>query len=153
MAKKTPSRTVKKQRRSPWLWPVLLGAAVLVVAAVFLLTRDGGQGQPSAALPPEVSVAEAMELREGGAFILDVREPHEWEEFHIPGATLIPLAELEGRASEVPQDREVVVVCRTGNRSATGRDILRAAGLESVASMAGGMVQWRSAGHPTVSGP
>jgi rhodanese-related sulfurtransferase len=87
------------------------------------------------------------------AFILDVREPDEWVESHIPGATLIPLGELASRVDEVPQDQEVVVVCRSGNRSAEGRDILLAAGFEQVTSMAGGVNQWKAAGFETVSGP
>jgi rhodanese-related sulfurtransferase len=55
--------------------------------------------------------------------------------------------------SEVPQDQEVVVVCRSGNRSQQGRDILLSAGFEQVTSMAGGVNQWKSAGFETVSGP
>jgi rhodanese-related sulfurtransferase len=82
-----------------------------------------------------------------------VREPDEWVESHIPGATLIPLGELASRVSEVPQDQEVVVVCRSGNRSAEGRDILLSAGFEHVTSMAGGVNQWKAAGFETVSGP
>ncbi len=86
----------------------------------------------------EVDVQEAYTLREQGAFILDVRQPEEWEAGHIPGATLIPLGELESRVDELPQDEEIVVVCRSGNRSATGRDILLDAGFTDVTSMGGG---------------
>jgi rhodanese-related sulfurtransferase len=105
-----------------------------------------------AALPLEVVVAEASALRDGGALILDVREPDEWVAGHIPDATLIPLGELAGRVAEVPTDRQVVVVCRSGNRSASGRDILLAAGHPGVTSMAGGMNDWAAAGYPTVTG-
>jgi len=105
-----------------------------------------------AALPAEVSTAEALALREAGAFVLDVRQPEEWNAVHIPGATLIPLDELSSRLSEVPKDRQVVVVCRSGNRSAQGRDILLGAGLPSVTSMAGGMNDWAAAGYPTATG-
>jgi rhodanese-related sulfurtransferase len=92
-------------------------------------------------------------MRDSGAFILDVREPDEWNESHIPGATLIPLGELASRVDEVPQDQEVVVVCRSGNRSQQGRDILLSAGFTDVTSMAGGVNQWKAAGFETVSGP
>jgi rhodanese-related sulfurtransferase len=105
-----------------------------------------------AALPAEVSTAEALALREAGAFVLDVRQPEEWNAVHIPGATLIPLGELSSRLSEVPKDRQVVVVCRSGNRSAQGRDILLGAGFPSVTSMAGGMNDWAAAGYPTATG-
>jgi phage shock protein E len=105
-----------------------------------------------AALPAEVSVADALALRGAGAFVLDVRQPDEWSSGHIPGATLIPLGELESRVAEVPADRQVVVVCRSGNRSAQGRDILRGTGLASVTSMAGGMNDWVAAGYPVETG-
>jgi rhodanese-related sulfurtransferase len=82
-----------------------------------------------------------------------VRQPDEWVESHIPGATLIPLGELASRVDEVPQGQEVVIVCRSGNRSAEGRDILLAAGFEQVTSMAGGVNQWKATGFETVSGP
>jgi len=104
------------------------------------------------ALPDEIDVAAAARERDAGAFILDVREPDEWAAGHIPGATLIPLGQLTARAGEVPTDRDVVVVCRSGNRSAQGRDILRAAGLTQVTSMAGGMKAWTAAGNPTTAG-
>ncbi len=105
-----------------------------------------------APLPLEISVQEAASMRDQGAFILDVREPSEWEAIHIPDATLIPLGALAQRVAEVPKDKDIVVVCRSGNRSQEGRDILLQAGFMRVTSMAGGVNQWRAAGFPTVSG-
>jgi rhodanese-related sulfurtransferase len=55
--------------------------------------------------------------------------------------------------NELPRDQEIVVVCRSGNRSQQGRDILLQAGFTQVTSMAGGLSQWRSAGYSTVTGP
>ena len=101
----------------------------------------------------EVSVAEAVKLRDAGAFVLDVRQPEEWEQVHIPGATLIPLGELQVRSDELPKDAKVLVVCRSGNRSQQGRQILLAAGFTTVTSMAGGVTQWQLEGNPVVSGP
>jgi rhodanese-related sulfurtransferase len=74
-------------------------------------------------------------------------------EFHVPGSILIPLAELAGRVEELPREQEIVVVCRSGNRSAQGHDILLQAGFTRVTSMAGGLTQWKAAGYSTVSGP
>ena len=105
------------------------------------------------ALPAEISVAQAAAKRDAGAFILDVRQPDEWNETHIPGATLIPLDKLEARVNEVPKDKEVVVVCRSGNRSKPGRDALKAAGFTQVTSVTGGLKDWKAAGLPTVTGP
>lgn len=104
-------------------------------------------------LPAEISVAEAAARRDAGAFILDVREPDEWEAAHIPGATLIPLGRLSTRLAEVPRSQEIVVVCRSGNRSRQGRDLLLEAGFNQVTSMAGGLTEWQAQGYPTVSGP
>lgn len=140
---------------------LVLGAAALVAAcSPAAPAASSSPNAPAAsapagsiqALPAEVSVAEALTLRTAGAFILDVREPSEWAAGHIPDATLIPLGDLSARIAEVPKDRQVVVVCRSGNRSAQGRDILRGAGHPSVTSIAGGMNDWAAAGYPTVTG-
>ncbi len=140
---------------------LVLGAAALLAACSPAAPASSSSPRAPAAsvpagslqaLPAEVSVAEALTLREAGAYVLDVREPSEWAAGHIAGATLIPLGELASRVSEVPRDRQVVVVCRSGNRSAQGRDVLLAAGHPSVTSMAGGMNDWAAAGYPTTTG-
>lgn len=141
----------KKQTFNPTLLWAGVGLIAVILAGVFLFNPDNSA--TAEALPREISVAEAAAMRDEGAFILDVREPDEWNESHIPGATLIPLGELASRVSEVPQDQEVVVVCRSGNRSQQGRDILLSAGFTNVTSMAGGVNQWKAAGFETVSGP
>lgn len=106
----------------------------------------------SAALPVEITPAQAAQMQSEGAFILDVRQPDEWTEGHIEGATLIPLDELGNRLNEIPKDSKVVVVCRSGNRSAQGRDLLLLNGFTQVTSMAGGMNAWVSAGFPVITG-
>lgn len=136
-----------------WVW-LAIGVIVLAVGGGLLLQSGGHDAQnTTGALPSEISVAQAVAMRNEGAFILDVRQPEEWQEYHVPGSTLIPLGELEARVNEIPADQEIVVVCRSGNRSTTGRDILRQAGFEQVTSMAGGLIDWRANGYPTVSGP
>jgi len=137
------------------MW-ALGGVLILLVAFGGLLLTRGERASAvsdSITLPAEITVAQAAVKREAGAFILDVRTPEEWEDFHVPGSTLISLDELENRSSEVPRDLEVVVVCRSGNRSQVGRDILLEAGFAQVTSMAGGLKQWRASGYDTVSGP
>jgi glyoxylase-like metal-dependent hydrolase (beta-lactamase superfamily II)/rhodanese-related sulfurtransferase len=83
--------------------------------------------------------------------VLDVRSPAEFdgELGHIEHAQLIPLDDLRARASEVGDDKPVVVVCQTGRRSAMATLILRKAGHERVATLAGGMVGWRDLGLPS----
>lgn len=135
-------------------------AILLALTAITVLTSAcapavaaAGAQAGAASLPTDMTISQADEKRSQGAFILDVRQPDEWNQVHIPGATLIPLGELSNRLKEVPKDREVVVVCRSGNRSQQGRDILRSAGYTRVTSMAGGVVQWQAQGLPVVSGP
>jgi rhodanese-related sulfurtransferase len=84
--------------------------------------------------------------------VLDVREKTEWDEYHIPNTKLIPKGELPNRLSEVPKDKKIVVVCRSGNRSQEGRDILLAAGYNAT-SMAGGLKEWYAKNYPTEGVP
>jgi phage shock protein E len=127
--------------------PLVQIGIVVVVALViyFLLSTSSGVG---GGLPANVSVDEAYAMVQDGAFMLDVREVTEWNEFHAPIATLIPLGELAARVNELPRDKKIVVVCRSGNRSQQGRDILLAAGFTQVTSMDGGMNAWRTSGYP-----
>jgi rhodanese-related sulfurtransferase len=106
-----------------------------------------------APLPAEISVDQAYKMYQQGTFLLDVRTPEEWEAYHLEGTTLIPLDELESRVDELPVDEEIVVVCRSGNRSQVGRDILRQAGITQSTSMAGGLKGWYAAGYPLVGSP
>ncbi len=141
----------KNSNASRWLIAgiVLVG---VVLGAIFV--PDGIKTPVSAGnnLPSNVTVEEAYHLRQEGAFMLDVRRIDEWEQGHIPGATLIPLDELGSRLDEVPRDQPVVVVCRSGNRSSQGRDILLDAGFTQVTSMDGGMNSWQAMGYETISG-
>jgi rhodanese-related sulfurtransferase len=127
-------------------------STLALAAALLLLLVAACGGGAAATLAPETDVGAAAALQDAGAFVLDVREPDEWATGHIAGATLISLGQLSSRLAEVPRDREVVVVCRTGHRSAQGRDILLAAGYREVTSMAGGMTAWVAAGKPVVTG-
>jgi len=145
-----PNKNKKAQKKGlpTWLLAIIVLAVISVLGIGALQISNLGAGQ----YPSEVSVTQASDLRTQGAFILDVRQPEEWTQFHIPGATLIPLGDLPNRLKEVPKDKEIVVVCRTGHRSAQGRDILKTAGFTKVTSMAGGLTQWQTAGLPTVTG-
>ena len=93
---------------------------------------------------PEIDVAELDRLSEhpDGVQIVDVREPEEWAEGHIPGAIHIPLGDLAHRTGELDSGRPVVTICRSGRRSLTAVDTLTAAGFRQAASLAGGMIDW-----------
>jgi rhodanese-related sulfurtransferase len=146
MSKKNkPAKPSSTRKRSPfWIWITLAAVAVLAIGAIFLIGR-----KPDAEKSPsEISISQAYGKYQKGVFFLDVRTQAEWDSYHIPNTTLIPLDQLAARVNEVPQDREVVVVCRSGNRSKTGRDLLSQAGYDQVTSMSGGVNAWRAAGYP-----
>jgi adenylyltransferase/sulfurtransferase len=99
----------------------------------------------------------ATELKEkmdrGDDFLLvDVREPAEWEIMQIPGAVLIPKGEiLNGNAlSELPQDREIVLYCKSGIRSAESLAALKAAGLGNSVHVQGGVIAWQAQVDPSL---
>ena len=132
---------------------VQIGILVAVAIVIFLIASMGGEQSSNAGtLPASVSVDEAHQMYTDGTFVLDVRTPEEWNEFHVPNTTLIPLDELTARVNELPKDQPILVVCRSGNRSQTGRDILLQAGFNAI-SMDGGLNAWRESGYPVVSGP
>ena len=150
--KSTKKSDLKKIGLPSWLLWVLLVIAV-AVGGFFAIQQNNKRAESINNLPAEMSVAEVAKLNTDDYYFLDVREPSEWNEFHIDWATLIPLGELAKRVNELPKDKNIIVVCRSGNRSAQGRDILLKAGFEAVSSMAGGMNDWRSQGNPVVTGP
>lgn len=123
----------------------------------------GRNGQDAHA--PAASVAEAAPPRDispeaakrmldrGEAVLVDVREPWEWAGGRIPGATLIPLGELDRRLGEVPADRPVIFYCAVGQRSAAAADALRARGHAHAYNIAGGIVAWMNGQYPVEAGP
>ncbi len=78
-------------------------------------------------------------------YVIDVREPREFAQGHVPGSKLIPLPALLDDLSQAPHDRPVVLVCRGGRRSALAAAGLRDAGHPNAAALEGGMVAWEAA--------
>lgn len=79
--------------------------------------------------------------------VLDVREQWEYDEGHIPDVVLIPMGDVPNRLAEIPTDKEVIVTCRSGNRSAQITDFLRQQGFDNVHNMDGGILAWEAAGY------
>lgn len=129
---------------------VQLGLVAFIILVIFLIAQGGGG--TTATLSAEVSADAGYQMVQDGAFMLDVRTQEEWDEYHAPMATLVPLDQLQARLNELPKDKEILVVCRSGNRSQQGRDILRAAGFNAT-SMAGGMKDWYAKGFPVEGVP
>lgn len=84
------------------------------------------------------------------AFVLDVREPSEYESGHLLNAKLIPLGKLKERVGELEKykDKPLVVVCRSGNRSGTACAILSKLGFDQAYNLMGGMMAWQKASLP-----
>jgi rhodanese-related sulfurtransferase len=97
---------------------------------------------------PEVDVVEASS-GDAHNVLLDVRNANEWEAGHAPGAIWIPMAELERVRTEIPFNRRVVCICRSGQRSGRAAESLNSWGFDAV-NTAGGMKAWAAAGFPVV---
>ncbi len=96
-----------------------------------------------------VSVREAKQmLEDGGAVFIDVREPGEYAEGHAIGTKLIPLNSVFGRQSELPEDRDLLFICKMGQRSALAAEYAAAAGRTRLFNVEGGTEAWREAGLP-----
>jgi glyoxylase-like metal-dependent hydrolase (beta-lactamase superfamily II)/rhodanese-related sulfurtransferase len=120
-----------------------------------ILATNRGEADYSWAMPHDHTGVPSIDPREApawlaqrDAFVLDVREPHEYAAGHVPGAVSVPQAELALRLDYVPRDREVLVVCASGVRSMRSAQFLKQVGFHCVTNLTGGTNGWRAAGHP-----
>jgi rhodanese-related sulfurtransferase len=84
--------------------------------------------------------------------VLDVREPEEYAQGHVPGAINLPQAELASRLDELPRTRSLTLICRSGSRSLRAAQFLKQLGFEQVLNVRGGTLAWRAADKPLVFG-
>lgn len=133
--------------------------AVVIPLAVTFLVIYGLTGKaPSGGMNGDASTtgltitAEQLQKRLAGGeklIIIDVREPDEWEQGHIPGARLIPLGQIGSRSNELDPGQEIILVCRSGNRSGQAQRVLEGKGFRRTVNMVGGMLRWNG---PVVAG-
>ncbi len=90
--------------------------------------------------------ADEANTRRDELFLLDVRQPDEYGAGHVPGSVHIPMQELGARQAELPTDRTIVCVCRTGSRSGMVTRALAQAGY-AAENLDGGLQRWAAAGH------
>ena len=95
-----------------------------------------------------IEVSEADEMMMNGAAVIDVREPHEYNAGHVPGATLIPVNTVYARREELPKDKDLIFVCAVGQRSALACEMAAAAGLTRLFNLEGGTDAWIKSGMP-----
>lgn len=101
--------------------------------------------------PLETDVASAARLFASGTLLIDVREPNEVAVVHLPGSQHIPIRDIPARAAEIPRDRQVLILCHHGGRSARVTQFLRASGWENITNVAGGINAWALQVDPTLS--
>jgi sulfur-carrier protein adenylyltransferase/sulfurtransferase len=110
-----------------------------------------GEDAPSSAKVPEIQVAELKRRLDAGEdiFVLDVREPHEYQICNL-GGYLIPLGDLPKRIHELDSSREIVVHCKSGGRSAKAVDFLHQSGFKRAANLTGGILAWAEKIDPSI---
>ncbi|HHQ69651.1 MAG TPA: rhodanese-like domain-containing protein [Halothiobacillaceae bacterium] len=127
--------------------PILSGIA-LVLVVLLIANELSGRLQKYANL----SVTEvARKTGRENTVLIDVREPDEWRAGHIKGARHIPLGKLSDKLDELKKkdlDKDIVIYCRSGNRSATAASMLVKAGFEQVGHLAGGIIAWEAERYP-----
>jgi adenylyltransferase/sulfurtransferase len=133
--------------------PSLLVLLVLLLSACGQPAVQQAPAQSAPAAPQDIRPQElAAELQEPDRpLLLDVREPFEVEIASIPGTSqLIPLGQLPDRLNELDTDEEIVIYCRSGNRSQQAARMLRAAGFRNVRNLEGGIIGWSAEVDPSM---
>jgi rhodanese-related sulfurtransferase len=106
---------------------------------------------------PGIDVTETAARLEGGEpggpLLVDVREPDELRAARVEGAVHLPISVFPRRCTELPQDRQILVICATGNRSAAVTAFLLRNGWPDVHNVEGGITAWRRSGFAVKSGP
>jgi len=95
---------------------------------------------------PEIDVLEAQKRIEAGAVLVDVREPNEYKESHIPGSRLEPLSTFTEKYEDLPKDQPLIMQCRSGARSERAAKYLLEQGYTDVVNLTGGILAWQEAG-------
>jgi len=100
---------------------------------------------------PQIPPHDVKQRMAEGAVLIDVREPDEWRGGHAPGARHVPLGQLARHLPTLPREKDILFICRSGNRSGRATEMARAAGL-SATNVSGGMLAWAYAGLPVQQG-
>ncbi len=96
-----------------------------------------------------LDVQDVYQNMQNGAvpYLLDVRQPFEFQNGHIPGSILVPMSDLRSHLEQLPHDRHIICICRSGARSGMVAQQLAGLGLEAY-NLRGGMIAWQRAGLP-----
>ena len=99
---------------------------------------------------PSIDIETYLDEYEGknNHVLIDVRTPNEFKSGHVAKAKNIPLNTISKKMKNIPKDKPVVLICRTGNRSGMAARQLAGAGYENIINLKGGMMRWQAQGHP-----
>lgn len=151
MTKRKSSKTKKQNKNNSTMMLAVVAVAVLVFGGLMIaMNSSSGTTTTATVQSQKISPNDYVSNFNDNAtdhILIDVRTPEEFASGHIAGAVNIPVQELDQRLSEVPDDKEIVVYCRSGNRSATATQILTSSGYDGVYDM-GGIIAWQQAGLP-----
>lgn len=146
----------KKRDKKPANNNLMIGAgfviAVFVMGVLFLMNSSGGMGEASVVVSSQPQIISPQDYQSAyitnnaDHVLIDVRTPEEFASGYIAGAINIPVQELSQRLSEVPTDKDIVVYCRSGNRSAQASTILSGNGFNNISDL-GGIIAWQQAGY------
>lgn len=100
---------------------------------------------------PTIDLPEFLRAYDEGALVIDIREPWEYVAGHVPGAVPLPMSRIGAYLDQIPTDRDVYVICQTGNRSRAITDLL-VARHHTAYSVNGGTSAWSAAGRPVTTG-
>jgi rhodanese-related sulfurtransferase len=140
----------KKIKWQMWLLTSILALAGCggPAAAPAEVAQPVAQAEQPQSLPVDLDIAAVEQLRlRDDVVVIDVREDFEFQEDHIPQAVLMPLGTIPNRLDDIPRDKLVIAVCRSGNRSNQATQFLRQQGFDNVHNMTGGMNAWSQAGY------
>lgn len=159
MTKKAKKSRASSKTQQTRLNPVVIVGVIAVIAIVIVgvIALSGGN-TPAATVaqsPASQRILPAAYNTQfsspgGDHLLIDVRTREEFASGHIAGAINIPVEEIGGRLNEVPDDKPVVLYCRSGNRSAQAANILVGAGYTGVYDL-GGIIDWTAAGYSLVT--
>lgn len=134
---------VKLGRNRLLISGVLIVIAVVAVGAL-LLTQNNTSSPTGSVISPQDYQSR---FASADHLLIDVRTPEEFNSGHIAGAINIPLDTISSRMGEIPTDRDVVLYCRSGNRSNQARQLLNGQGYTRIYDL-GGIIAWQAAGNP-----
>jgi phage shock protein E len=127
---------------------ILLSAVAALAFATLALAGEPNASSTKVTPMTQEQLLEHQAKHAGHLFVLDVRTPAEYAEGHVPGAVNVPHDQLESRLAEVPKDKDVVLYCRSGRRTALAADVLARHGYTRLSHLEGDMQAWIDKGRP-----